>query len=221
MTETQSMTRPFTAFSGTRLLAAGPLLEVALAMKNAETDGAADGAPVHAFDDATGELVDLDLRGSKEDVIARLSRPERRSARRRGKPTPAVAGDPPPAPAPQRGPGRPRLGVVAREVTLLPRHWEWLSQQPGGASVTLRKLVDTARKSGGARRRAAHEAAYRFMRAIAGDFPGFEEATRALFADDEDRCTRHMADWPKDVRDYALRLGFAGRPVEAAAATQP
>src|ERR1700739_3037247 len=43
-------------------------------------------------------------------------------------------------------PGRPKLGVVAREVTLLPRHWDWLATQPGGGSVALRKLVGEARR---------------------------------------------------------------------------
>jgi hypothetical protein len=110
-----------------------------------------------------------------------------------------------------RGPGRPKLGVVAREVTLLPRHWDWLNAQPGGASVALRKLVEEARRASGDkdRQRASQEAAYRFMSSIAGDLPGFEEAARALFASDRRAFGERIASWPQDVRDYAIRLGFA------------
>ena len=107
-----------------------------------------------------------------------------------------------------RGPGRPKLGVVAREITLLPRHWDWLNTQPGGASVALRKLVEQARHAseGKDRIRQSQEATYRFMVAMAGDRPGFEEATRALFAGDSDRFDREIASWPIDVRDHARQL---------------
>jgi hypothetical protein len=103
------------------------------------------------------------------------------------------------------------LGVVAREVTLLPRHWDWLAVQPGGASVALRKLVDEARRSSGDRdrTRAAQEATYRFISAIAGNLPGFEEACRALFAHDRRRFGDLIAGWPEDVRDYAIQLAFS------------
>jgi hypothetical protein len=101
--------------------------------------------------------------------------------------------------------------VVAREVTLLPRHWDWLGSQPGGASVALRKLVDEARRLRGDRDRirTAQEAAYHFMSAMAGNLPGFEEATRALFADDRHRFVDLIAAWPEDLRDHALKLAFA------------
>ena len=136
------------------------------------------------FDDATGTQVDLDLRSPARTV--------------------------PPVVEP-RGRGRPRLGVVAKEVTLLPRHWDWLNVQPGGASVALRRLVDEARRTSGDRDRvrAAQEAAYRFMSAICGNLPGFEEVTRALFAYDRRGFTQLIAAWPEDVRDYAVRLAFA------------
>ena len=109
---------------------------------------------------------------------------------------------------PLRGRGRPKLGVVAREVTLLPRHWEWLARQPGGASVALRKLVEAAQRSAGAadRLREAREAAYRFMTTMAGDLPGYEEAIRALFAGDETGFAARIADWPVDIRDHAVKL---------------
>jgi hypothetical protein len=120
--------------------------------------------------------------------------------------------DHPAAPEP-RGRGRPKLGVVAREVTLLPRHWDWLATQPGGASVALRKLVEEARRTGGDRdrSRAARDAAYHFMSAMAGNLPGFEEASRALFADDRRRFAGLIAGWPDDVRDHAVKLAFGDR----------
>jgi hypothetical protein len=120
--------------------------------------------------------------------------------------------DHPAAPEP-RGRGRPKLGVVAREVTLLPRHWEWLGTQPGGASVALRKLVEEARRTSGDRdrSRAARDAAYHFMSAMAGNLPGFEEASRALFADDRRRFAGLIAGWPDDVRDHTVKLAFGDR----------
>ncbi|GJD64946.1 DUF2239 family protein [Methylobacterium frigidaeris] len=175
------MDEPFTctAFEGGRRLAAGPAAAVALAVKRAAERGI---SPL-VFDDRSGRQIDFDLRGSDAEVTARL--------------------DPPARPA-----GRPKLGVVAREVTLLPRHWDWLAAQPGGASVALRKLVEAARSadSGGERRRLAQEAADRFMGAMLGDAPGYEEASRALYAGDADRFQTLSEDWPVDLRDHARRL---------------
>lgn len=107
-----------------------------------------------------------------------------------------------------RGRGRPKLGVVAREVTLLPRHWDWLSGQQGGASVALRRIVDEASKSPKERERVASENAYKFMQAIAGDLPGYEEALRALFARNREGFETQIASWPEDVRAQATRFGF-------------
>jgi hypothetical protein len=172
------------------------LAEVAVAVKIAAGGQIAD--PVIVFDNATGRSVDLDLRGSHREIVARLP--------------PTAAAEPALPPEP-RGRGRPKLGVVAREVTLLPRHWDWLSSQPGGASVALRKLVEEARRVHGDRdrRRAARDAAYHFMSTIAGDLAGFEEASRALFADDRPRLEELIAGWPVDIRDHVLRLAFADR----------
>lgn len=195
-----------TVFAGHRRLAGGDLVAVALAARKALDAG--ERAPILAFDDESARPVELDLRGSAAEVKAR-------HAARRDQP--AV---PPPAPEPEvegpRGPGRPRLGVVAREVTLLPRHWDWLSAQPGGASVALRKLVEEARRAAGGRDRVrrAQEVAYRFMTALAGDLPAYEEATRALFAGDGARFEALTAAWPEDVAAYARRLAagaFASR----------
>lgn len=177
-----------TAFAGPRRIASGELRHVALKAKQAFDAG----KPVLVFEDASGEALELPLELSVGELLRRLAEP---SAVR-------VA-----ASAPRR-PGRPKLGVVAREVTLLPRHWAWLAAQPGGASVALRRLVEDARKvcPGDDRRRAAQEATFRFMQAIAGDQPGFEEAARALFAGDVAGFEEHVARWADDVRDHATWL---------------
>jgi len=182
-----------TAFEGPRCIGSGALVKVALAVKKVVDRGPR--GPVLVFDDVTSLQVELDLRGTGEEVARRLA------AR-------AAAEAPASEPEGPRGPGRPRLGVVAREVTLLPRHWEWLNGQPGGASVTLRKLVEEARKgsAGKDRLRQAQEAAYRFMSVMAGDRPGFEEATRALFAGKAQRFRQLVKTWPADVRAHARKL---------------
>jgi hypothetical protein len=190
---TASPSVSYTSFQGHRRLASGAPHVVALAVKlAAERDHA---RPVLVFDDSTGRSIDLDTRGSDEDVLARYGA--------------AAARDVEAIEAP-RGRGRPKLGVVAREVTLLPRHWEWLESQPGGPSVTLRKLVEEARRTHGERdrTRGAQERAYHFMSAMAGDMPGFEEATRVLFANDRTAFSALIAAWPADVRDYAMQLAF-------------
>lgn len=186
-----ALSTPCTAFVGAQKLAAGDLADVALAV-NARMEDAAD--PVLIFDDATGAQIDIDLRGTTAQIISRLA---------------AYQGAQPEA----RKRGRPKLGVIAREVTLLPRHWDWLAQQPGGASQTLRRLVEQARKEdkGRTATRLAHERTYRFMAALAGNFPDFETVSRALFADDMAALTLAMAAWPADVREHVLYLA---RPVE-------
>ena len=198
------MSQHFTAFDGQSHLATGPLAEVALAVKHA-TAAAAQSAII-IFDDATGRPIDLDLRGSDAEIVARL-------------PQPAAAAETDPA-AP-RGRGRPKLGVVAREVTLLPRHWDWLAAQPGGASVALRKLVDEARRNNGERdrQRLARDAAYHFMSPMAGNLPGFEDAARALFAADRSRFAACIAGWPQDIRDHIVKLASVAFPSEAATAS--
>lgn len=203
------LSKPCTAFDGHRLLSAGPLIEVALAVKAAIEDGAAG---VLTFDDAIGAIVDLDLRGSKQDIIARLSERAVEVPARPGSGPASLADTAVDTPSGPRGRGRPRLGVVAREVTLLPRHWEWLADQPGGASVILRRLVDEARRANGgqSQARARQAIAYRFMSVMAGDLPGFEEATRALFAGNHEGFERQMAAWPADLRSYALKLASTG-----------
>lgn len=174
----------FTAFAGHRGLAVGSLQTVVAAAKAAHDDGQ---EPILVFDDATGRTVELDFRGTAEDVLARLP-----------------ATEPPAKP----GRGRPRLGVTAREVTLLPRHWEWLAGQPGGASAVLRRLVEQALRenSGADDARQALEAAHRAMTALAGDLPDYEEALRAFYAKDYARFGGLTAGWPQDIGDYLRRL---------------
>lgn len=187
-----------TAFEGYRRIASGALSEVALAVREVLARG--EQAPVLIFDDITSRPVEFDLRGSPEEILARLT-----SQAPSEQPEPTVGAEEDDAP---RGRGRPKLGVVAREVTLLPRHWDWLNGQSGGASVALRKLVEAARLAGEdkGRKRAAQEAVYRFMTALAGNLPGYEDATRALYADDRARFGNIVAAWPEDVRHYTLRL---------------
>jgi hypothetical protein len=165
-------------------LAEGPLLEVAAAARAVMERP--DHGPIIVLDAETSEPVEIDFRGSVADVVARIA--------------PAAPG--------RARPGRPKLGVVAREVTLLPRHWEWLAAQPGGASVALRKLVEAARgATGGAdARRLAAERCYRFMHAVGGNLPDFDEAARALFAGSRERLAERTAAWPSDVRDHVLKL---------------
>ena len=198
-----SLARPCTAFAGQRLLCAGPLADVAVAI--ARSTGTAEAVLV--FDDATGRVVDLDLRGTDAEIRARISTPPKPGVGRHRPGAGETSAEETVDDGP-RGRGRPKLGVVAREVTLLPRQWEWLATQPGGASAALRRLVDDARKSGHPRlqRRASQEAAYRFMQAIAGDLPAYEEATRALFADDLAALQDRIGAWPEDIRTHALRL---------------
>ncbi|WP_142250753.1 DUF2239 family protein [Bradyrhizobium sp. UNPF46] len=192
------MQKIFTAFQGPRRLVSGPAGEVALVVKRVAQR---PDEPILIFEDATGRSIDFDLRGGDREVLVRLAKLV---------PPPVAETAPPNEP---RGRGRPKLGVVAREVTLLPRHWEWLGAQPGGASVALRKLVDEARRASGDkdRERQARDAAYHFMSTMAGNLPQFEEASRALFADDRRRFTGLIADWPADIRDHIVKLAYSDR----------
>ncbi len=184
----------YTAFAGSERVAGGDLAHVAQFAK-AIVD-AREPRTILVFSDQTGRQVDLDLRGSMEDVLARHA---------------VTDSDKPAASSSPRKPGRPKLGVVGREVTLLPRHWEWLNIQPGGASVVLRKLVEQALRGHKSQdqTRLAREAAYRFMSAMAGNEPGFEEACRGLFAGNREVFFKQTRDWPIAVRDFARQLATA------------
>ena len=186
--------RTCTAFIDGTFFASGPHCDVALTVKAAMEQG--DTGEILVFDDGSGRILDFDLRGSDQEIVARLS---------------------PASTEGSKAPGRPKLGVVAREVTLLPRHWEWLASQPGGASVTLRKLVEAARAAHGDRdvERRSREAADRFMAAMLGNEPGYEEASRALYAGDKTRFEALSQPWPDDLRDHARRIAAPAFPAGA------
>jgi hypothetical protein len=181
----------YVAFAGTRRVGAGSLQDVLPALKQRFDRDRSD--LVLVFDVGTGRQVDFDLRGTLDEVLDREARRLR------------------------RGPGRPKLGVTSREVTLLPRHWEWLEQQPSGTSAALRRLVEQAMKvrPGVEQARRIRSALGSFLSAMAGDRPGYEEASRALFAGDVVRFEALVQRWPKDVREYAVE-----RAREAARAEQ-
>lgn len=197
----------FIAFEGSRCLAHGTLAEVALQLKTATE--ARPLARFMVFNASNSELIDFDLRGTAEEMLARLARTQPGLALPSAD-TNAVSADEVinQANVTKSGPGRPKLGVVAREVTLLPRHWAWLSSQPGGASVALRKLVEQARRDAQVHdeRRLSQEASYRFMSAMAGSLEGFEEAARALFAADRAKFDGLIATWPSDIQMHLQHL---------------
>jgi hypothetical protein len=172
----------YTAFLGWKRIAAGSLEQMLRQTKAYLRDEPSDQSLL-IFEDQTGTQVDFDLRGSVEEVLERV------------------------APRPLRtGPGRPRLGVISREISLLPRHWEWLETQRSGVSATLRRLIEEARKQDSTEsdRRRAVEATGRVMTAIAGNLPGFEEAYRALYSRDHGRLEQCVKEWPQDLREYML-----------------
>lgn len=191
----------FVAFAGTGVIARGALSDVVRRCKDRLDRG--EDQRIALFDDETGHPVDIDFSGSEADVLARLdahpmaARPETETGKR-------------------RGPGRPKLGVVSREVSLLPRHWRWLAEQRGGASASLRRLVDAARKGNPAQEqsRRAIDAAHRFMWDMAGDQAGFEEASRALFAQNFGTFDQLISDWPVGIREQLKRFTDRARAVE-------
>lgn len=194
------------AFDGLTHIATGPLADVAPAVKRVLDRG--DHGEVVVLDARTSAPVELDTRGTEADVARRYAA--------------AVAAPPPPAdeePPATRGRGRPRLGVVAREVTLLPRHWDWLATQPGGASVALRKLVEEARRVNAGRdaARQARDIAYRFMSTVANPLPTLEEAIRALYAGDRKRFETLVGDWPPAMREHVTALAAPAFDVPAPA----
>ncbi len=201
----------FVAFAGTHLIARGMLDDVVRRSKDRLDRG--EEKRIALFDDETGRPVDIDYSGSVAEVVARLGANPVAARPMSAGPMSARPGA---APGKRRGPGRPKLGVVSREISLLPRHWSWLAEQRGGASVTLRKLVDAARKGNPAQAqsRKAIDAAHRFMWDMAGDQPGFEEASRSLFARNFDSFGQQIADWPAGIRGQLERYINRARSIE-------
>lgn len=171
--------RNYTAFAGERRIAAGDLRTVLSSVyHHIHREDVSVGHDVLIFRTDTGRQVDFDLSGTLEEVLKRSLPPE-----------------------PRKGPGRPRIGVQCGEVCLMPRHWDWLERQPKKASATLRRLVEKAMKTMTPEERAREraEAAHTFMWAVAGDLPGFEEASRALYAGKRDVFNALIAPWPEDI----------------------
>jgi len=175
-------TTNMTVFMGQQVLVNGSTEDVLKVLKSRYE--LQDYSPVLVFEDATGNQMDFDLRGSMEEVLLRAGQSSSRSR------------------------GRPSLGVASREISLFPRHWEWLESQPRGVSATLRLLVEQERKRnpGAQERRRLQDAANRFLTAMAGNLPNYEEVTRALYADDHERLKILMADWPAGIRNFVHRL---------------
>jgi hypothetical protein len=183
----------YTAFSGCRLVASGSITETVLKVKLLRDQDTSE--EILIFEDQSGRQIDFDFRGTPDEVLQRLT----------SHPHFAETAE---AVKPRTGPGRPKLGVVCREVSLLPRHWDWLERQPSGISAALRRMTEEAMKRDGGREQArlAREAAGKFMWAMAGNLPGFEEASRALYAADRPRLERMVRLWPEDVRNHVVRL---------------
>jgi hypothetical protein len=180
-----------TAFAGQRHIASGQLPEVVRRTKPVVDRGETE--PVLIFEDSTSEQIEVDFRGTMEQVLEGLT-------------WNTICRDSAWEGAQKSSPGRPKLGVIPREVTLLPGHWDWLDDQPGGASSALRRLVHEAKKGDANRNRRSQEAVYRFMTVMAGNLPGFEEALRAFYRKDSDRFDELIKPWPKDVRSHVKKL---------------
>jgi hypothetical protein len=177
------------AFDGSKKITSGTLLEVAGKVKQylqKESE-----ASVLIFDSQSSAPIEINFRGSMENVLKRLK--EETGAESSSKPA---------------GPGRPKLGVVSREVSLLPRHWDWLALQPGGASNALRRLVEEAKKQNVEkdRVRQSQEATYKFMHSMAGNLKHYEEAMRALYVKNKSLFETLIHDWPKDIRHHIKAL---------------
>ena len=179
----------YSAFQGHHLVAQGQLVAVLIKVK--ERLGRAENSDVLIFSDETGKQMDFNFQGTKEDVLKRIDVFVKATEF-----------------AELPGPGRPKLGVVSREVSLLPRHWEWLATQTGGASATLRKLIEDARRTSSVSTgyKQAQERTYKFMLVMAGDLNDFEEALRALYQRDQKKFYLHIKSWPSDVRKHTVRL---------------
>jgi hypothetical protein len=179
----------YTAFEGHKLFFKGTLSEVVLKIKHQM--GKAENTSILIFSDATGKVIDFNFQGSKTDVEKRLEVFVTKNSVDEN-----------------TGPGRPKLGVVSREVSLLPKHWEWLATQAGGASTTLRKLVDEAQKKSltGHSTKNILEATHKFMSTLGGDLQGYEEALRALYRKDQKMFLSQIEDWPRDLQKHLIEI---------------
>lgn len=179
----------YTVFDKFQILSQGSLNEVAIAVKKRlriQSD-----ARILIFSDSTGRQVDLDFSGTEKDTLERLKIYIPKTA------------------SPHTGAGRPKLGVIPREISLLPHHWEWLLNQEGGASSAIRRLIDEKNKPALLAKdkiKQAQEVTYKFLSAIAGDLPHFEDVIRFLYRKDKKKFENLMSDWPKDIVKYSTAL---------------
>ena len=179
----------YTAFENKKILTEGNLNEVATIVFHRLKENKS--ANILIFSDQSGRIIDLGFSGTERQMLERLKiycHQEIQS---------------------YPGAGRPRLGVVTREISLLPKHWEWLLGQDGGASACLRKLIDEKMSESELPKKAimfAQEKTYKFLHAIAGDLPNFENAIRYLYRKDQSSFLKQISDWPDDVQTYALKL---------------
>ena len=195
----------YTAFLGTTHVVTAGLRSMLLRVKEALTDSPTETLLI--FDDATGNQIDFDLSGTPEEMVERAKR-STEPATESSVEAPTGSATKSSASTQTASRGRPKLGVVSREVSLLPRHWQWLEEQPNGASAALRRLVDDARKREPLMElsRRARDAASRFMWSMAGNLPNFEEASRALFAGDGELMRQLIRDWPTDIRNHVDKM---------------
>ena len=189
-----SIPSSYTAFEGLKIRFQGSLGEVVIQVK--KRLGKSEHSPVLIISDLTGKVMDFNFHGTLKDVQKRLE---------------VFVSQAEEGPKDAGGPGRPKLGVISREVSLLPRHWEWLASQSGGASAALRKLVEDAKRqaldSGSIKE--AQARTYKFMSVIAGDLQGYEEALRALYRRDGKKFQTQIEAWPSDVQKYIKSLAQA------------
>jgi hypothetical protein len=180
----------YTVFEGSKIFCRGSLSDVILRVKRKQDKFPDSGFLI--FSDRTGKSLDFNLSGTESDVQRRLEVY-----------VPVVESK-----ESGNGPGRPKLGVISREVSLLPRHWEWLANQPGGASATLRKLIEGEKKKSApdSDPKSVQERTYRFMSVLGGDLEGYEEALRALYRKDKKSFQTNLSKWPTDVREHAYEL---------------
>lgn len=176
------------AFSGDIKISSGPILKVAEATKKHLIKK--PNSDIQIFDHDTGQFLEVDFRGSLSQVVERMKKSFIIETEK------------------IRGPGRPKLGVVSKEITLLPKHWDWLNLQANGASGSIRKLIDEAMKRNVAKDelKRSQNSVYKFMTIMAGNYPLYEEALRAFYANDNAKFKYIITNWPKDVRDHLLKM---------------
>lgn len=177
----------YTAFDGSKIISQGTLAHIALSLKQKTREQKT--ATLLVFSDLTGRQIDIDLSGTDKQVLDRLKvySPQELQA--------------------NTGAGRPKLGVMPREISLLPNHWEWLLNQDGGSSAVIRNLIDEKMKSRSKDKvKSAQETTYKFLSAIAGDLPNFEEAIRFLYRKDKKKFSELISSWPKDIIKYSMML---------------